>query len=188
MRPNWKAVRQAFHTELNRVFVPFMLEQGFSSPAMLGIRPDAFGSRFDMPMIRIREGRLDLLTLSMLPQMPGSLYTFVQCVAAPEGLRLADLIGVDGMAFMRPPLLHTFFVTSRPVRTSWFRRKVSRPYMVKDETITGDALQNTVSIEVARFIADMQDFEARAWEALHRNGIWRIGLKDNSLFADALIA
>ncbi len=187
MRPNWKAVRQAFHAELTRVFVPFMLGQGFSPPEMGGIRTDAFGSRFDMPMVRIREGRLDLLTLSMLPQMPGSLYTFAQCVATPEGLRLDDLVGVDGMAFMRPPLLRTCFVTSRPVRTSWLRRKASRPYMVEDATVTGEALQNAVSIEVARFIADMQDLEARAWEALHRNGIWRIGLKDESIFADELI-
>lgn len=188
MRPNRTAVRQAFHAELTRVFVPFIVERGFSPAEMDGIRTDAFGSRFDMPMVRIREGRLDLLTLSMLPQMPGSLYTFVQCVAVPGGLGLADLVGVDGMAFMRPPLLHTFFVTSRPVRTSWFRRKVSRPYMVEDATITGEALQNAVTAEVARFIADMQDFDAWTREALRSSGIWRIGLKDKTIFADELIA
>lgn len=113
MRPDWKAVRQAFRAKLVRVSVPFMLRQGFSPAEMGRIRTDAFGSRFDIPMVRIREGRLNLLTLSMLPQMPEGLGTFIQCVAVPEGLRLADMVGLDGVAFMRL-LLQTFFVTGHP--------------------------------------------------------------------------
>lgn len=39
-----------------------------------------------------------------------------------------------------------------------------------------------MSIEIACFIVDMQDLEARACQALHSNGISLISLKDETIF------
>lgn len=177
--------KRAFYDELQRVLLPGAQAMGFRPANMLGARTFADATRFDLPMIRLAGGVLDMLTLSMIPEMPGALYTLCNGFAAPD-LTLADLDDADATAMLRQPLGQTLYALALPERKSWFRPKTTRAYAVEPK-LPPDALRDAVTTEVARYLRDLQAIDARRAEAMRKTGIYRIHLREGVIEPGELI-